>query len=92
MAATCSIKAYHRQEERYVGLNLEYTQKEDRINILNAIEETKQKFDTQPIIWDNQKEDGSGGVYIEFNDDYDKESGPFYEDVLRKIGIDHCER
>jgi hypothetical protein len=85
-----SIKGYYRQEERYIGLNLSFEEASEKEKILKAIEDTKKEVDVDPSVFDSNKDDGTGGVYIEFNDDYDKESGDFLEGVLAKLGI-KCE-
>jgi hypothetical protein len=81
-----AITAFHRQEERYSGLSLEFTQTEEKIDILSAVEETKSDTSLNPTIFDNNK-----GVYIEFDDDYDKMAGDFYTKVLDKLNIKKCE-
>lgn len=91
MTCKCPIKAYHRMEERYAGLNLECETDEDRLKVLKVVDEVKSTLKISPDIFDNQKEDGTGGVYIEFSDDYDKESGVFFEAVIEKLGIRECE-
>ncbi len=88
--STC-IKAYHRQEERYCGLNLEFTNSSDKEEILKNINELKSELSLSPDVFDNNKPDGSGGVYIEFLDDYDKESGIFFEAIIKRLGIKECE-
>jgi hypothetical protein len=33
-----------------------------------------------------------GGEYsIEFHDDYDRDSANFFENLIKKLGVDHCE-
>ena len=91
MNCNCTIRAYHRMEERYAGLNLECDTNEDRLRALMIIEEVKSNLKMYPDVFDNQKDDGTGGVYIEFEDDYDKESGIFFEEVIQKLGIKECE-
>lgn len=85
------IKAYHRQEERYAGLNLKFTNVEDRERILKLVGELKEELKVDPDVFDNQEENGHGGVYIEFLDDYDKESGEFFERLIKGLDIKECE-
>ncbi len=91
MSSCGCIKAYHRQEERYAGLNLKFTKAEDRERILKLINELKQELDVSPDIFDNQEPNGSGGVYIEFLDDYDKDSSEFFERLIKGLDIKECE-
>ncbi len=86
------IEAYHEMEERYAMLEIKFFDKEQssRINsvVINAIKE----FEVSPDIMiehdDNNKDKG---IYIiEFHDDYDKESGDFFEKIIKDLDIGHC--
>ena len=88
--STC-IKAYHRQEERYCGLNLEFTVPSDKDKIVKNVAELKAELKLDPDVFENNKPDGTGGVYIEFLDDYDKESGIFFEALIKRLDIKECE-
>lgn len=81
-----SIKGYYRQEERYIGLNLAFVDDSDKAKILQAIEDLKSKYENLPNIFESKKDNG-GGIYIEFNDDYDKEAGEYLEELLHKLNI-----
>ena len=87
------IKAYFRREERYEGLQLVFKEHPElKEEILQAIEETKKETGCDPAVFANS--DKAGGTpyayYVEFNDDYDKDGGVFFETLLKKLGIDHC--
>jgi hypothetical protein len=88
--ASDKIKAYYRQEERYIGLSLEFCDGDDccRLDILKSIEELKEEMKMYPDVFENDKKTS---VYIEFGDDYDKESGEFFEALLKKLDIQKCE-
>lgn len=88
------IKAYFRREERYEGLQLVFKEHlELKDEILNAIEETIAETKQKPEIFENSEnvDEEPYAFYIEFNDDYDKDGGNFFEILLRKLGIDKCE-
>lgn len=86
------IKAYHRQEERYCGLMLKYENSEDKELILENIEKLKSKYKVNPDVFENAKQDGEAfALYIEFTDDYDRESAEFFEDLIKSLGIKECE-
>ena len=87
------IEAYFRREERYEGLQLVFKQHPElKDEILQAIEETKKETGSNPAVFENNEKAGSApyAFYIEFNDDYDKDGGEFFEILLKKLGIDHC--
>jgi len=88
------IKAYFRREERYEGLQLVFKEHPElKDEILNAIEETIAETKQKPVIFENseQADEEPYAFYIEFNDDYDKDGGDFFEILLKKLGIDKCE-
>ncbi|MDR0747617.1 MAG: hypothetical protein LBE89_06980 [Helicobacteraceae bacterium] len=88
------IKAYLRMEERYEGLQLVYgTDEEAKNAILKAIDEVKEQTGLNPTIVENCSLDRPEhcAFYMEFDDDFDREGGEFFEKVLCKLGIKKCE-
>ena len=88
------IKAYFRREERYEGLQLVFKEHPElKDEVLNAIEETIAETNQKPMIFENSEnvDKEPYAFYIEFNDDYDKDGGDFFEILLKKLGIDKCE-
>ncbi len=91
MSNPACIKAYHEMEERYSRLILEYhslEQKEQIFDTANRLIKKHQIFPTKII---TPKGDFSGDFCLEFHDDYDKKSGQFFEDLIKALGVDHCE-
>jgi len=86
-----TIKAIHVQEERYSKLELLYKSNLEKEEILNTLNELSYRKECQVEISDNQEGDGYGFICIEFHDDYDKESGPFFDELISKLGIDRCQ-
>jgi len=88
------IKAYFRREERYEGLQLIFKDcPEKKELVLEAIEEAKRVTGANPDIFENSDNSDSEpyAYYIEFNDDYDKDGGEFFDIVLKKLNIIKCE-
>lgn len=85
------IRAYHEMEERYARMVLEYANLPQRKKICDSIAETIEAtgFTPQTII--TPKKDGSGEYVLEFHDDYDKESGVFFEHLLKDLDITLCD-
>lgn len=91
----CSkIKARVRMEERYAGMSLRCgCDKAIQKEILDAIEEVKKETELDPVVFDNPNKDTpeNEGFYIEFESDYDRDAGRFFEKLLKKLKIDKCE-
>ncbi len=85
-----SITAIHSREERYARLELLYRSAKEREKILETIEDTLPPRESRIEVSDTKESEGGGIVSIEFHDDYDKESGPFFDAVIEKLGIDRC--
>ena len=90
MKKTC-IKAYHEMEERYSRLVLAYNSNEQRNHICNTVGKIIDTFGVAPAVTITPGKDLSGEYSIEFHDDYDKQSGKFFEEVIKQLDIDHCE-
>ena len=86
-----NIKAIHTQEERYSKLELIYNNSKDKERIYDALKELNCRKECQVEISENEEGENRGFVCIEFHDDYDKESGPFFDALINKLGIDRCQ-
>jgi len=87
------IVANVRMEERYAGLSLVFQGTEAlREEIESAIEKVTQETKMAPHIFDNSKDhhESKQALYIEFNDDVQRDSGDFFERLLKALHIDHC--
>jgi len=88
------LKAYVRMEERYEGLNILFETDNDlKQDILNVIEEVKKETGLTPFIFEKISNDRKDiqGIYIEFHDDVHRTGGDFFEKILKKLNVDHCE-
>ncbi len=88
------IKANIRFEERYTGLLLDYSNhKELKDEILKKIEEVKKETELNPEIIENcdPADPEKCALYLEFQDDYDREGGKFFDLLLERLGIKECE-
>ncbi|WP_353662362.1 hypothetical protein [Hydrogenimonas sp. SS33] len=88
---TDHITAIHSHEERYEKLELLYRNAEEKARILDAIASTPWRKECQVEISTIEEGEGRGIVSVEFHDDYDKEAGPFFDVLMKKLGIDRCE-
>jgi len=87
------IVANVRMEERYAGLSLVFRGTDElREEIEAAIEKVSKETHMAPHIFDNSKDhhESKQALYIEFNDDVQRESGGFFERILKELHIDRC--
>jgi len=91
MSQPACIKAYHEMEERFSRMILEYHSLEQKEQIFNTANELIKKYKIYPTKIITPKGDFSGEFCLEFHDDYDKKSGAFFEDLIKRLGVDHCE-
>ncbi|WP_345969304.1 MULTISPECIES: hypothetical protein [Sulfurimonas] len=82
------IRAFHQREERYQGLQIEFDGSESvKSRILDTIDSVSQQRGISPSL--NHFSDAS--IYIEFHDEYDRDGGEFFADLLGRLGIAQCE-
>lgn len=86
-----AITAIHSHEERYEKLELLYRNEEEKQKILDAIGDMSYRKECQVEISNVMEGDGRGFISVEFHDDYDKEAGPYFDALMKKLGIDRCE-
>ena len=84
-------KAHIQMEERYSRLELDYNNIDEKKTICNIVNDLIPKHKVSPQITVCPKDIKSGEYIIEFHDDYDKRAGAFFEDLLKKLGIERCD-
>ena len=86
------IEAYHEMEERYAMLEIKFFDKDQSSQINNAVVNAIKELEVSPdIMIEHDNDNKNEGIYIiEFHDDYDKESGEFFEKIIQDLKIDHC--
>lgn len=87
------IKANVRMEERYAGLSLTFNKNpEIRAEIEAVMSKIKKETGMTPQCFDNSKDqtEDSQTIYVEFSDDVQRDSGAFFELVLKELKIDKC--
>ena len=87
---TC-IKAYHEMEGRYSRLVLEYHNNEQRNLICDTVGMIIDKHGIAPSVIVTPGKELGGEYDIEFHDDYDRQSGVFFEELIKILDIGHCE-
>ena len=87
------IIANVKMEECYAGLSLTFDGSEAlRVEISDAIDKIAKEKKMTPLIFDNSQNPKSTkpAFYIEFTDEVQRESGDFFECVLKELQIDKC--
>jgi len=87
------IIANVKMEECYAGLSLVFDgNNELRTEIGNAIDKVAKDKKMTPLIFDNsQNQKGAKpAFYIEFSDEVQRDSGDFFESILKELRIDKC--
>jgi len=88
------IEAHVRMEERYEGLSLIFgDHPELKKEILGVVQEVKDETGLAPFVFDKVSNDRPDiqAIYLEFQEDVHRDAGDFFERVLGKLKIDHCE-
>ncbi len=86
------IEAYHEMEERYAMLEIKFFSDEQKSQIKKALADAIKKYELSPeIVVEYDDDDNTHGMYIiEFHDDYDRESGDFFEKLIKDLNIGKC--
>jgi len=89
MAEKC--KAHISMEERYARLEIDYDTIQEKKDICNLVNDLIVEHKISPQIEVKPQTLETGSYIIEFHDDYDKKAGPFFEELLAKLGISKCD-
>ena len=87
------IVANVKMEECYSGLSLVFDGNDAlRTEISTAIDKVASQKKMTPLIFDNSQnpKELKPAFYIEFTDEVQRDSGDFFEAVLKELGIDKC--
>lgn len=87
------IVANVKMEECYAGLSLVYVNDPKiREEIETAVKKIKSETGMSPKCFDNSKDktEEKLSLYIEFNDDAQRDSGDFFQKLLSELKIDKC--
>ncbi len=83
-----------RMEERFEAMNMVFGDNPElKKQILEAIEHAKNRCGKKPFVYEKISTDRPDiqSIYVEFQDDYHREAGEFFEVILHKLGIE-CDK
>jgi hypothetical protein len=87
------IIANVKMEECYSGLSLTFDGSDAlRVEIGDVIDKIAKERKMTPLIFDNSQNPRGAkpAFYIEFSDEVQRDSGDFFECVLKELNIDKC--
>ncbi len=83
----CTIDAEYKGEERYSKLSIAYTTPEDKTRIDEAVNAITPKYDLKPQFYTSNISNGRQVLVIEYHDDYDRQAGAIFEELLATLDI-----
>ena len=91
MSKNMCIHALHEMEERYSRLVIEYFNREQKEKIFDVVNDAIKEYKLHPNQTMQPTEEFKGQFCLEFHDDYRKESGDFFEFILKKLDVGYCD-
>jgi len=86
-----AMEADFKSEERYARLKLIFKASNNEEKMIEErIKEITNKYSLTPICCCIEGKEGSFQYNIEYHDDYDKEAGDIFEDIMRQLNITSC--
>ena len=93
MSRCQEIVANVKMEECYAGLSLVFDGDNAlRTEISDAIDKVTKDTKMDPAVFDNTQniKGANAAFYIEFSDEVQRDSGDYFEQLLRELRIDKC--
>jgi hypothetical protein len=84
---TCSIDAEYKGEERYSKLSIAYANDEEKKTVDEAVNSVVPKHDLKPEMHTSDIANGRKVLVLEYHDDYDREAGVIFEEILKILDI-----
>jgi hypothetical protein len=84
------MDAEYHGEERFSKLSIAYTTEQDRESIEKALAEITPNSDLVPNIYTSDISNGRKVLVIEYHDDYDRDAGKIFEELMKKLDIKIC--
>ncbi len=85
------IDAEFRSEERFSRLSLAFHNKKEKERVVTTVEEIVKKYPLKADIHFSDIANDRSVVVIEYHDDINREAGEIFEEIMKTLGIDHCD-
>ena len=89
MSGHC-IDADFKSEERYAKISISYSTPEELSKIEAALAEAHKEVSLEESTYTTDIADGRKVFVVEYHDDYDREAGKVFEDLMRILNIKEC--
>lgn len=86
----CTIDAEYKGEERYSKLSIAYANEEEKTTVNEAVNSVIPNHDIKPEIHTSDIANGRKVLVLEYHDDYDREAGIIFEEILKILNIKCC--
>ena len=81
-----------RMEENYERMSVNYANHDEKLTIQKAIAEVEKELKLYPMVIRRNQDEHAGSISIEFETEgVQRVAGDFFEQMLKKLGIKHCE-
>jgi hypothetical protein len=81
-----------RMEEKYLKININYTNLDEKNAIFNTVSKLDEKYKLHPDVYIRVLSENSGHYTIEFSNEHDnRETGTFFEELLKSLDIKECQ-
>ena len=85
------IDAEFRSEERFSKLSLAYEGTEEKAKVNAVVEKRIAQHSMKPETYTCTISNNREVLVIEYHDDSSRESGQIFEDMIKDLGITHCD-
>jgi len=89
MAKPC-IDVHYRGEERYTKIVIAYDTDEQRREIDDALAKIHEDNKLERNFYETVNPQGRKLIVIEYHDDYDREAGAVFEELMKLLHIEQC--
>jgi len=89
LESTNTIQAIHYSEERYSSLTFITKNKNEIQDVNTAIKKVTKAHTFQPRVCITEKGEKTE-INVEFHDDYDKEAGVIFDELMCELNIKNC--
>lgn len=89
--SSCHMDAIFHSEERYSKLSISYSTEEEHQQIETTLKHIAKDYTLKPSIYTTDISGGRKVLVIEFHDDYDREAGEIFEQMIKELDIKKCE-
>lgn len=84
------ISAEYKSEERYSKLSIVFNTIEEEQQVCSVVNSVIDENSMKPEIYTCELPNDKKVLVVEYHDDYNRECGPIFEKMMKKLNITHC--